>query len=184
MAGAVFVVYFAARHASSFNAYCHTMADAMSGPSIMFKATLNDAARTNIIVDDYREAYWWAGPSPPLPSLSPSRVAGICAHAHAHDTLKKTIRVRKRGLGLEARSHFLFSSTRWLRDKTPKDARVMAWWDYGYQIRSVLGSWVGVRRLFHHSLFLTASRMVLPQDPSTDPNCALQRAQLVGAVLG
>ena len=27
--------------------------------------------------------------------------------------------------------------------------------------RSVLGSWVGVRRLFHHSLFLTASRMVL-----------------------
>ena len=26
---------------------------------------------------------------------------------------------------------------------------------------------------FHLSLFLTASRMVLPQDPSTDPNCAL-----------
>ena len=22
----------------------------------------------------------------------------------------------------------------WLRDNTPKDARVMAWWDYGYQI--------------------------------------------------
>ena len=33
---------------------------------------------------------------------------------------------------------------------------------------SVLGSWVGVRRPFHLSLFLTASRMVLPQDPSTD----------------
>ena len=33
--------------------------------------------------------------------------------------------------------------------------------------RSVLGSWVGVRRLFHHSLILTASRMVLPQDAST-----------------
>ena len=31
--------------------------------------------------------------------------------------------------------------------------------------RSVLGSWVGVRRLFRLSLFLTASRMVLPQDP-------------------
>ena len=27
----------------------------------------------------------------------------------------------------------------------------------------VLGSWVGVRRLFHRSLFLTASRMVLPK---------------------
>ena len=32
---------------------------------------------------------------------------------------------------------------------------------------SVLGSWVGARRLSHLSLFLTASRMVLPQDPST-----------------
>ena len=28
---------------------------------------------------------------------------------------------------------------------------------------AVLGSWVGVRRLFRHSLFLTASRMVLPK---------------------
>ena len=36
---------------------------------------------------------------------------------------------------------------------------------------SVPGSWVGVRRPFHLSLFLTASRMVLPQDPSTDPKC-------------
>ena len=37
-----------------------------------------------------------------------------------------------------------------------------------YFTRSVLGYWVGVRRPFHHSLFLTAPRMVLPQDPSTD----------------
>ena len=29
--------------------------------------------------------------------------------------------------------------------------------------RSVLGSWVGVRRLFHRSLFLSASRVVLPK---------------------
>ena len=42
-----------------------------------------------------------------------------------------------------------------------------------YDVWYVLGSWVGVRRLFHLSLFLTASRMVLPQDPCTDPNCAL-----------
>ena len=29
----------------------------------------------------------------------------------------------------------------WLRDNTPKDARViMAWWDYGYQITAV--SWM------------------------------------------
>ncbi|EKX35244.1 hypothetical protein GUITHDRAFT_118589 [Guillardia theta CCMP2712] len=25
----------------------------------------------------------------------------------------------------------------WLRDKTPKEARVMAWWDYGYQITGI-----------------------------------------------
>merc|ERR1712072_1216200 len=25
----------------------------------------------------------------------------------------------------------------WLRDQTPEDARVMAWWDYGYQINGV-----------------------------------------------
>jgi dolichyl-diphosphooligosaccharide---protein glycosyltransferase len=25
----------------------------------------------------------------------------------------------------------------WLRDRTPEDARVMAWWDYGYQINGV-----------------------------------------------
>ena len=37
----------------------------------------------------------------------------------------------------------------------------------------VLGSWVGVRHLFHLSLFLAASRMVLTQDPSTDPNWLL-----------
>jgi asparagine N-glycosylation enzyme membrane subunit Stt3 len=25
----------------------------------------------------------------------------------------------------------------WLRDNTPEDSRVMAWWDYGYQINGV-----------------------------------------------
>ena len=25
----------------------------------------------------------------------------------------------------------------WLRDNTPEDARVMAWWDYGYQITGI-----------------------------------------------
>ena len=32
----------------------------------------------------------------------------------------------------------------------------------------VLGSWEGVRRRVHFSLFLAASRMALPQDPSTN----------------
>merc|ERR1712194_85880 len=25
----------------------------------------------------------------------------------------------------------------WLRDNTPEDARIMAWWDYGYQITAI-----------------------------------------------
>ena len=47
----------------------------------MFKAQLRSGE--TIIIDDYREAYWW------------------------------------------------------LRDNTPDDARVMAWWDYGYQITGI-----------------------------------------------
>jgi len=65
----------------SFYVYCQHMGQAMSHPSLMFKAHLNDG--TEVMVDDYREAYWW------------------------------------------------------LRDKTPKDSRVMAWWDYGYQITGI-----------------------------------------------
>ena len=40
---------------------------------------------------------------------------------------------------------------------------------------SELGPWVGA--LFHLSLFLTAPRMVLPQDPSTDYSAAPQAGQ-------
>lgn len=61
--------------------YSKEMAQNMSNPSIMFQARLQDG--TVIMVDDYREAYWW------------------------------------------------------LRDNTPYDARVMAWWDYGYQITGI-----------------------------------------------
>jgi dolichyl-diphosphooligosaccharide---protein glycosyltransferase len=61
--------------------YSQEMAIGMSQPSIMFKGTLRNGQ--TIMVDDYREAYWW------------------------------------------------------LRDNTPEDARVMAWWDYGYQISGI-----------------------------------------------
>ena len=57
------------------------MAEGSSRPQIMFKATYSNGQ--TVMVDDYREAYWW------------------------------------------------------LRDKTPEDARVMAWWDYGYQITGI-----------------------------------------------
>ena len=67
--------------AKEFFSYSHQLAEGFSQPSIMFKARLNTGEE--IMVDDYREAYWW------------------------------------------------------LRDHTPKDARVMAWWDYGYQINGI-----------------------------------------------
>jgi dolichyl-diphosphooligosaccharide--protein glycosyltransferase len=74
----VLMTYVAARQ---FWHYSHVMARNMSHPSIMFKANLRNGE--TIMVDDYREAYWW------------------------------------------------------LRDNTPEDARVMAWWDYGYQITGI-----------------------------------------------
>jgi dolichyl-diphosphooligosaccharide--protein glycosyltransferase len=66
---------------NEFSEYSHQIAKGMSQPSIMYEANLRDG--TKVMVDDYREAYWW------------------------------------------------------LRDNTPKNARVMAWWDYGYQIAGI-----------------------------------------------
>jgi len=65
----------------SFAQYSEEISWSMSGPSIMYKAQMNNGQ--TIMVDDYREAYWW------------------------------------------------------LRDNTPEDSRVMAWWDYGYQIGGI-----------------------------------------------
>jgi dolichyl-diphosphooligosaccharide---protein glycosyltransferase len=79
LAGAmVYIVYL---DAPEFYKYSTEMAGHLSHPSIMFQARLRDG--TEIMVDDYREAYWW------------------------------------------------------LRDNTPEDSRVMAWWDYGYQITGI-----------------------------------------------
>ena len=46
--------------------------------------------------------------------------------------------------------------------------RSFPWRSGAPQTRSVLGSWVGVWRHYHLCLFPAASRVVLPQDPSTD----------------
>ena len=67
--------------AKEFYDYSQQFAEALSQPQIMYKARLQTGQE--IIVDDYREAYFW------------------------------------------------------LRDHTPADARVMAWWDYGYQITGI-----------------------------------------------
>ena len=79
--GVYLVNTYGIKQSKDFFAYCHQMAEGMSGPSIMFKARLNNGKE--IIVDDYREAYWW------------------------------------------------------LLAKTPAYARVLAWWDYGYQITGI-----------------------------------------------
>ena len=68
-------------HINSFQDSCQQMAAAMSHPTILFKANTHDGRE--VLVDDYREAYWW------------------------------------------------------LRDNTPEDSRIMAWWDYGYQITAI-----------------------------------------------
>lgn len=78
---AVFILFLAVSRGQVFFEYCHYMAKAMSNPSIMYNANTRDG--TQVLVDDYRDAYFW------------------------------------------------------LRDNTPEDARVMAWWDYGYQISGI-----------------------------------------------
>ena len=64
-----------------FAPHCWHLARSLSEPQIMLRGKDKDGSP--IIIDDFREAYWW------------------------------------------------------LRDNTPEDARVMAWWDYGYQINGV-----------------------------------------------
>ena len=65
-----------------FERTCDQMAVSMSHPTIVYKVQNPNNGRP-ILMDDYREAYWW------------------------------------------------------LRDNTPDDARIMAWWDYGYQITAI-----------------------------------------------
>jgi len=80
-AGLYFLASVVPPYAREFHSMSHQMAQGMSNPQIMIKANLRDG--TAVMVDDYREAYWW------------------------------------------------------LRDNTPQDSRVMAWWDYGYQITGI-----------------------------------------------
>lgn len=78
---AVLIIGVAFYSSLGFYTYSHYMAKAISNPSLMYQARLGNGQV--VMVDDYREAYWW------------------------------------------------------LRDNTPEDSRVMAWWDYGYQINGI-----------------------------------------------
>ncbi|KAL7480004.1 hypothetical protein ACHAW6_005716 [Cyclotella cf. meneghiniana] len=64
-----------------FEDKCRETSYGLSHPTILYQA--NTGNGQTVMVDDYREAYWW------------------------------------------------------LRDNTPEDARIMAWWDYGYQITGI-----------------------------------------------
>ena len=80
-AALVYAAYHYRHFAKEFFDKSRELSVGLSHPSIMFQATLRDG--TEVMVDDYREAYWF------------------------------------------------------LRDKTPPDSRVLAWWDYGYQITGI-----------------------------------------------
>jgi len=80
-AAAAAIVVVPALFSLDYYNYCHRLGEAMSNPSIMFQGTLQNGE--TVMVDDYREAYWW------------------------------------------------------LKKNTPQDSRVMAWWDYGYQIAGI-----------------------------------------------
>lgn len=64
-----------------FTLHSYGMAEGLSHPQIMIST--RDREGNMMIIDDFREAYWW------------------------------------------------------VRDNTPQDARIMAWWDYGYQINGI-----------------------------------------------
>lgn len=68
--------------AETFKHMCHSIGKQISHPTVVTKGQ-NRVTGETVIVDDYREAYFW------------------------------------------------------LRDKTPEDSRIMAWWDYGYQITGI-----------------------------------------------
>lgn len=78
----LYAVYHAMPLAKQFKEMCHQVAKQISHPTIITKGTNRQTGEV-VVVDDYREAYFW------------------------------------------------------LKEKTPEDARIMAWWDYGYQITGI-----------------------------------------------
>lgn len=75
-----FTLLFLAFSTFTFLSNARMMAHAMSSPQVILGGNVGGKF---VILDDFREAYWW------------------------------------------------------LRDNTPQDSRVMAWWDYGYQINGI-----------------------------------------------
>lgn len=57
------------------------------------------------------------------------------AHSISHPTIIQ--KGRNRNTGEEVTIDDYREAYWWLRDNTPEDARIMAWWDYGYQITGI-----------------------------------------------
>mmetsp|Transcript_82739 Transcript_82739/g.145922 ORF Transcript_82739/g.145922 Transcript_82739/m.145922 type:complete len:878 (-) Transcript_82739:914-3547(-) len=79
--GKVVAAFVAGGRVTKFRRHCNSLAEGLSEPQIIARG--RSATGEEVIIDDYREAYWW------------------------------------------------------LRDHTHPDARVLAWWDYGYQITGI-----------------------------------------------
>ncbi|MDP2436444.1 MAG: hypothetical protein Q8P67_11915, partial [archaeon] len=81
LAALIIAVLFMTLFNGNFISHCFNMANQLSEPQIIIQGRTREGKP--IMIDDFREAYWW------------------------------------------------------LRDNTPADSRVMAWWDYGYQINGI-----------------------------------------------
>ena len=110
------------------------MAEGSSRPQIMFKATYSNGQ--TVMVDDYREAWLVVvvAAAHYLSSFACRILDEVCAaHCRRHSGGDSSSLMRSSLImsGLLPQAYW------WLRDKTPEDARVMAWWDYGYQITGI-----------------------------------------------
>ena len=109
------------------------MAEGSSRPQIMFKATYSNGQ--TVMVDDYREAWLVVVVAAAHLSSFACRILDefCAAHCCRHSGGDSSSLMRSSLIvsGLLPQAYW------WLRDKTPEDARVMAWWDYGYQITGI-----------------------------------------------
>ena len=110
MISALFLTVILIQICFGFYTYSRRVAQSMSNPSLMYYQRLGDGS--TVLIDDYREAYWW------------------------------------------------------LRDNTPEDSRVMAWWDYGYQLNGIANrTTIADGNTWNHEHIATLGRcLVSPED--------------------
>ena len=98
----------------------------------------------------------------------PRSFVPVLAHVYLVHTAVAGTTITRRGRGARP-----WRCTGWWSSPSPSTARRST--SRSYATRSSVSTRILGRRTapFHLSLYLTVSRMVLPQDPSTDLNCAL-----------